>query len=423
MQNELENVEDTDLKDLIDDTQTTDEEKEDKPVEKEMQDLLKKQEEGKTDKYQCSKCGSIIAVPKGEIPEKCYADQGGCGKRHKKFKLIGEDGKPIEPPSKKTKEEQKKEAIKEAKDKEQEVDETLKLGRHEDLKSDVFLEMDAYVDMVANGITYGAIIEGAGGTGKTWRVINHLTDVDYAYTDSFTTPQAFYIWLYANRHKEVLVVDDVAGLTTNDKVLAFLKGALWEINGKRIIHYMTTKPMQDEYGNYVPNAFILDARMIIITNKLNKKNPHMNAVLTRVNYCKVEIDYEELMNILEQVAKKDYPGIPLEERMEVLNFIRNNTSEVNNNLNIRSLIKAFQQKIYSNKIENPTLWKQLVMVGVVQRNPAMVVVYELMNDTSFGTEEERIAEFKNRTGRSRPTYFRLKDQMKLMGDKVEKQKK
>jgi len=339
------------------------------------------------------------------------------------------DDKPDDKPDKKDKKETKKEKdtktkveikiekIKEVKDKEEEVAETMKVGKHEDLKSDVYLEMDAYVDMVAAGITYGAIIEGSGGTGKTWRVINHLHDVDYAYTDSFTTPQAFYIWLYENRHKEVLVVDDVAGLSTNDKVLAFLKGALWEINGKRILHYMTTKPMQDEYGNFVPNAFIIDARMIIITNKLNKKNPHMNAVLTRVNYCRVEIDYEELMNILEQVAKKDYPNINLQERLEVFNFIKDNTSEVNNNLNIRSLIKGFQQKIYSTKIKNPTLWKQLVMIGIVQRNPAMVVVYELISDPQFQTEDERIDEFKKRTGRGRATYFRLKDQMKNMGEK------
>ena len=323
---------------------------------------------------------------------------------------------------KKTKVEIKIEKIKEVKDKEAEVDETLRIGKHDDLKSDVYLEMDAYVGMVANGLSFGTILEGAGGTGKTWRVLNRLRDIDYAYTDSFTTAQAFYIWLYENRHKEVLIVDDVAGLMTNDKVLAFLKGALWEINGKRILHYMTTKPMQDEYGNFVPNAFIIDARMIIITNKLAKNNPHINAVLTRVNYCKVEIDYEELMNILEQVAKKDYPNMTLEERMEVFNFIKDNTSEVNNNLNIRSLIKGFQQRIYSKKIGNPNLWKQLVMIGIVQRNPAMVVVYDLLSDETFKTEDERIDEFKRRTGRSRATYFRLKEAMQTMGDKFKKPK-
>lgn len=389
-------------------------------VEKDMKDLLKQQEESKKDKYMCEKCGSIIHVPKGEFPERCYQDQGGCNKKHKKFKKMEEIAKEVtgekKPEKKKTKQEIKIEKIQEARRKEEEIDKKLKESPPGILKSNVFLEMDAYTDMVAKGITYGCIIEGRGGTGKTYRVIQRLKDVDYAYTDSFTTPQAFYIWMYRNRHKEVLIIDDVAGFMNNDKVLAFLKGGLWEVNGQRIIHYMTTRPMQDETGNFVPNAFILNARMVIITNKLNKKNPHLNAVLTRVNYCRVEMDHEELMGILKQVAEKDYPGLSKEDRIQVYKFIEENTSEANDDLNIRSLIKCFQHKLYSKKIGDKDLWKRLALLNIVQKNPQLVIVEQLMKDDSFKTEADRVKEFRKQTGKSRATYFRLKEQLQLAGD-------
>jgi hypothetical protein len=52
----------------------------------------------------------------------------------------------------------------------------------------------------------------------------------------------------------------------------------------------------------------------------------------------------------------------------------------------------------------------------------MVVVYDLLSDETFKTEDERIDEFKRRTGRSRATYFRLKEAMQTMGDKFKKPK-
>ena len=331
---------------------------------------------------------------------------------------IIEPADPEEDDSKKTKAVAKAQKMKKVREQEQEVEDDLKNMHVEQLESDVYLEMDAYVEMVAKGISYGTIIEGPGGTGKTWRILENLKDVDYAYTDSFTTPAAFYIWMYKNRNREVLITDDCSGFMGNEKILAFLKGGLWEVNGKRIIHYMTTKPLQDENGEFVPNTFILSARMIIITNRLNKKNPHLNAVLTRVNYAKVEIDFDELMNIFEQIVEKDYPGLTKDERIEVYNFLKDNTSDSNVSLNIRSLIKCFQQYVYSKNIKNPGLWKRLAMISILQKNPNLVIVEEIENDSKLTTVDAKVKEFNRRCGKGRTTYFRLKEQLNQFGDNL-----
>lgn len=319
---------------------------------------------------------------------------------------------------KKTKDQIKQELLKDAERKAQETDQILKNVEIEDIDSSCYMEMDNYIGMVKTGSAYGAIIEGPGGSGKTWRVITHLQDVDYAYTDSFTTPQALYVWMYKNREKDVLVVDDVANFTNNNKVLSFLKGGLWNVGDSknRIIHYMTSKPLQDSDGLFVPNAFVLGARMIIITNKLNRKNAHLQAILTRVNYCFVDIPFEELIRILEQVADKDYDGLSREERMEVFWFLKENLTPSTEHLSIRTLIKCFQQKVYSNRINEPTLWKKLAMVSILKKNPALVLVDELLHNDTILKEEDRIHIFCEKSGRSRATYYRLKEQLNRTGE-------
>lgn len=295
----------------------------------------------------------------------------------------------------------------------------MRAAKIEDIDNPCYMEMDAYIDMVRLGIAYGAVVIGEGGIGKTWRVIKHLEGVDYAYTDSYTTPQALYIWLWKNRDKEAVVVDDCANFLDNLKVLAMLKGGLWNVgeHENRIVNYMTTKPMQDAEENYVPQSFILGARMIILTNNINKKNPHIMAVLSRVNSCTVDIPYEELMNILEQVAKKNYIGLSADERMEVYEYLAENTSESTESLNIRTLIKCFQQRVYSKKIKQPDHWKKLIMLSILKKNPSLVLVEQLVKDQSFKNEEERIKNFEAKSGRSRATYFRMKEQLQLKRNK------
>ena len=273
--------------------------------------------------------------------------------------------------------------------------------------------MDSFVDMVIKGVSVGTIIEGSGGTGKSYRVINKASraNLDFAYLDSFTTPQGLYIWLYKNRDKELVILDDVVGLTS-DKSLSFLKGALWAIEGKeRIIQNNSSKPIRDEEGEIIPNVAQINARFVIITNYL-KPNPHVNAVLSRVNYCRVDIPRDEILRIMEQVAKKEYEGLKESERMEVFNFLKSNTDESCSNLNIRTLIKAFQFKQFANQKGNQDLWKKLLL-KVLDQDMNLLIVQQIAEDESLKTEDEKVTEFSRVTQKSRATYFRLKKRLNL----------
>lgn len=310
----------------------------------------------------------------------------------------------------KQEEESKKDDLSKVKEEEQKIFDSMKsMVDYTELASDCYTEMDSYVSMVANKISFGALIEGMGGTGKTYRTIKQCRSLDMAYTDSYTTPASFYIWLYKNRDKDVLIIDDCAGLFSNDKILAFLKGALWEVSGKRIVNYMTTKHLEDEEGRTIPSTCEINARIIIITNALNKKNPHVNAVLSRINYCYVDIPRDELLSILSKIAEIPYDNLSEKERMECLQYLIENTSESNTDLNIRTLFKLFQFKIHAKQIKNAEFWK--VLANKILKKDDFLVLVESLEKNKQLTVQEKVSKFQEITKKSRATYFRLKERI------------
>ena len=290
------------------------------------------------------------------------------------------------------------------------------------LRSDAYTELDANVEMAIRGLSYGFIACGRGGVGKTYRIlqtcIKECKKENVAYTDSYTTAGGFAVWLYTNRMKEVIVLDDVAGLLKNDKIVSMLKGALWHgSDGKtRVVNYMTTKPLQDEYGEPVPSMFEIDARIIIITNDVDDDNPHIKAILSRVNLVRVDIPYSELLLLLQQIIdKNEHKGLTKAERQESFTFMREKTSKKTENLNIRSLLRIMDYRAYAKVINGGELWKVLSS-KLLQQNDRLLLVEKLMSEASYSSEEERIEKFIELTGESRPTWYRWKAKVKKMLD-------
>lgn len=344
------------------------------------------------------------------------------GKKHKMAKKdngVKEDKVKEEETKKPSKAEEKLEEIRKVREDEKELlRSVVESGKnYQDVVSDTYTEMDSYIDMVALGVSYGCVIEGKGGLGKTYRTMTRLNrhNVDVAYLDSFSTPVALYGWMYKNKNSDVMVLDDLAGLTKDPRILAYLKGALWTVNDKRLVHNLSMKPPVDEYGKPIPDWFEITARMIILTNKWDTKNPHVKAVNTRINYAVVEMSYDEIMKIIEQVMKKPYGSLSIGERKEVFDYLKTHTSESTENLNIRTLIKMFQFKEFSNRIKEPDKWKQLSLKSL-KKDDLLLLVEKLVKDNvNFPKDSDKEKEFIKLTGKSRASWFRLKKQLELQG--------
>jgi hypothetical protein len=313
--------------------------------------------------------------------------------------------------------EMKNEKIKSIKGKESDVFKALRVDNYKGLVSNCYSELDVNTDMVIQNISYGFIAEGKGGTGKTFRILNKcisdLGEDQVAYADSFTTPTALYVWLYENRDKKILILDDCAGLMDNGKILSMLKGALWHVNdGKtRIVNYLTTKPPKDEYDEPLPRSFEVDARIIIITNYVNDDNPHVKAILSRVNKVVVEVPRKELLIILRQIIQKDYHSLSQSDKEEILNYLESKTSNASEDLNIRTLLRMLDYKIWANKNSKGEAWQPLCL-KLLQRDDRLALVEKILDDPTLKTEIEREDKFIELTGDSRATYYRLKKKLR-----------
>jgi len=339
---------------------------------------------------------------------------------HNKIELLPEKLKP----SVLSKQEEKLNRIKMSKEEEKRLLDAWKENAswNNAIIDDAYLEGENYIRMVAQHKSTGFIYEGFGGLGKSFLAISTLKSeniTDFAYADSYTSAVSLYAWLYKNKDK-VCVMDDIAGWDVDKRIIAYLKGALWEVNGERLVRNMTMKPPLDEMGNPIPDVFEFTGGIIILTNALNKKSPHLRALLTRVNYSNLKLSYDQKISILQKIVQQNYNKLTLPERNEILEYLKENTKSNQKELNFRSLIKMYQFFEFSKDNKKPQLWKELskrmLNLSFIPRDKNLVLIEELERDTSFKTQEERIARYVALSGMSRMSYFRYKKKFELNGE-------
>lgn len=317
---------------------------------------------------------------------------------------------------KKSKEEIKHEKLREVRHKEEELLKAWRNSFDEELaSSDCYFEMDNYIQMVAKGKGTGCIIVSSAGLGKSYRATSILNKlgVEYGYIDSYSSSAAFYVWLYKNRDK-ISIVDDVPNLFYDRRALSYLKAALWAagVGEKRIVHNKTQKPLEDEFGETIPDNFEFTGRLVILTNQLPAKNPHVWAVLSRVFYTTLRIGEEEILRIMKAVAKKKFDGLDEKERMEAVEFIEKNAKGKLKNINLRTLIKLFQFREFAKDEKAGVLWQRLGLHLLKKEEEVVadevnLLVEDLEKNIGL-TMNQKVEKFMQITKKSRATYYRMR---------------
>jgi len=276
-------------------------------------------------------------------------------------------------------------------------------------------ELDKYfkvvkelVKIVVNGNATGLVIYGEAGLGKTYTVLQTLAECDkklgedYIYISTHITPLELVNLLYRYQDK-IIVLDDVEKLLLDEKTIGILKSALWSSVGKRIITYYTTSEKLE-----APEEFEFRGKVILMLNKIPKRNKEIvESLLSRVLTYKLDFTYEERLKIMYEMAK--ILKIPL----EVVDFLKNNFTPALKNFNFRTLIQLNIIREYYK--ENPN-WKNVAEKLLEQNiDKRMKVVWELMNSNL--SVKEQVERFREMTGMSRRTYFRIKAKIEnLMGN-------
>ena len=265
--------------------------------------------------------------------------------------------------------------------------------------------MQKYVEMIVKKVTPFCIISSEAGLSKTFSVCSILNGFlkkeQWVIRNSFTSPLDFYKFLVRNSEGKVIVLDDLEGVLENKIVLSILKNAT-ELTGKRKISWNSTTTKLEE----CPTESEFTSSIILLTNKIpnTDKNPHIQAVINRAFFCELNFTYQDKIDVIGEVSKNEFKGINTNERKEILEFIKENTSPATKDLSIRSLIKIYHFYLF-----DKNSWKELALLmlskGVSEKRK---LVYELVNSNK--TIKEQIKEYKN-MGFSRSDYFNIKKEM------------
>lgn len=240
-------------------------------------------------------------------------------------------------------------------------------------------------------------VKGQAGTGKSRTILNYLNEgkVNFNYFSSYTTPLFFYKLIYDNQDKEVLIFDDIEGIT-DLKIIAMLKSLCWSPENKeREISYFSTSEAVKE--NDLPLTFKTNARIILIFNN-NLKG--FEAVINRGILIDFNFNFKEKLQIFQEM--KDQANLD----PDVLEWVKTNCNESTENLSLRSLVilsklkkDGFDFKIFAKEILKEDKEGQ-VLLNIVSKSQSLKV-------------SKQVEEWIKETGKSRASFFRLKKKFNL----------
>jgi len=271
-----------------------------------------------------------------------------------------------------------------------------------DIRNEKLDIVQEYVKMVARGNINCLFLFGEGGIGKTETILRTLEneEIQSVYVNGVVTPLELYHNLFDYNGK-LIVFDDIEGILGSNKAISILKGATYGFKGRRVLNYKTTSSLLR-----VPEAFEFKGRIVLCMNHFPENNPSLEALYRRTLYYELRLSIEEKISIFQQIAERTYPGIRIEKRKMVCNFIISRISEATKRLSIREIFKAFE--IYKASKER---WK--VLVSELLQVDTDIEAFMSVNKMKCNVKH-KIRIFNESTGKSRATYFRIK--RKLSGE-------
>lgn len=252
-----------------------------------------------------------------------------------------------------------------------------------------------YLKAVSEGVITSFMITSRAGLGKTRITLETLKEsgIPFHYVSGYTTPLALYKTLY--RHKDELIVfDDIEGLF-NDKIsVALLKSALFSAdNGRRIVSYSTSRNLFD-----VPKAFEFSGKIVILANQVSgNRNENFRALMSRLPHYVLAFSFAEIKTISNKIIESS--GLSDKAKKVAFSYVNNYLVE-SDFFNFRELNRliAFLKYDYDKGLEMYQASRNV--------DNELKMVCELMDSDLSVTEQ--IKSFRERTGKSRRTYFRLK---------------
>ena len=188
-----------------------------------------------------------------------------------------------------------------------------------------FKDMENYINMVLKGLQPSAIICGAPGVGKTFRITQKIKSKGYRMMDNYfiikgkCTPMSVYQTLFEYSHPgDLIVIDDADDIIKNELSINLLKAAC-DSSDERWVNYGTSKPIpaaperaemnpdlpwevDDKGRTCYPRNFLFQGSVIIITNMAAGQLD--TALRNRSLLCDLAFTTKECLEIIETLMPK-----------------------------------------------------------------------------------------------------------------------
>lgn len=245
------------------------------------------------------------------------------------------------------------------------------------------------------------ILFGEAGIGKTYMTKKILNEkgIDFKEIKGVISPLSLYRTLYENKKKFILF-DDIASIIGNENTYSIFLNVLfggktgWETTIKRRLKVK------------IPNEFQFKGKIIIITNSFFGKMKEREGIIrSRCYYHELKLNYKDKLDMMYYIAEQEHKKLKKEDRIKLVDFIRDNTDESTIDFDLRT-----QQKIEGFYTSNKKKWENLAKV-LLKKDENLDFLISCLKSNNLIADAQK--EFSEHTGRSRRTFFRYKNQLNL----------
>lgn len=240
------------------------------------------------------------------------------------------------------------------------------------------------------------LIIGEAGLGKSQVIQRAVGNRSSLYLETHATAFDMYRQLYKHRDEPV-VVDDLDHIYSDKAAIRLLK-SLCNTDPSKTLRWNSAHRDIGEGVGQIPDTFNTTSPVCLIANEWRTSNANVLAIEDRA----IVLHFRPSVGEIHVHVRNWFKD------MEVYHFIEDQLRYLTR-LSMRYYVKgaAFKRA-------NPEHWRQhlLAIMGVDERKGKVV---QLLRDSRFKTDAQRVAEFKAKGYGSRATYYRLKQELTSSG--------
>jgi len=271
----------------------------------------------------------------------------------------------------------------------------------------------AFIKTLMNSESFHAlVVESPPGWGKSTTIDTALTElaVDAVAGGSYATPLHIFNTLCRNPDS-IIVLDDCAGVFSDQKSMSILKAATWQSSGLGgSAAALTQKSRRIAWGSTsekVEQPFVdFSGKLILLTNVV-PAGKETEAFLSRCLSYRINIGEEDVKQMLLSAAAspEHFPNPQL--ALEVAHFLVDGSVRADTvRINLRTLKMG-----YDLATTHPEAWRELFGHLLPRKKASSDLLSEIFQSGVPAKEQE--ARFVASTGKSRRTFYNYKRRLGL----------